>query len=76
MQKGVVANALVPPKSYISSAVNTAAAEKQSTTISKTIKTGFDDSLIKILANYLGRKVDQANTLDSLKLLNQDVKNA
>ena len=75
MQKGVVANALVPPKSYISSAVNTAA-EKQSTTISKTIKTGFDDRLIKILANYLGRKVDQANTLDSLKLLNQDVKNA
>ena len=76
MQKGVVANSSAPPKSYISSVVNTAAAAKQENTISKTLQTGFDDRLIKILANYLGRKVDQANTLDSLKLLNQDVKNA
>lgn len=76
MQKGVVANSSAPPKSYISSVVNTAAAAKQENTISTTLKTGFDDRLIKILANYLGRKVDQSDTLNSLKLLNQDVKNA
>jgi hypothetical protein len=76
MQKGVVANSSVPPKSYISSVVNTAVAAKQENTISKTIQSGFDDRLIKILANYLGRKVDQSNTLNSLKLLNEDVKNA
>jgi hypothetical protein len=76
MQKGVVANSSVPPKAYISTVVNTASAAKQENLISKTLQSGFDDRLIKILANYLGRKVDQADTLNSLKLLNQDVKNA
>jgi len=63
------------PKVYIDSAANTSLAQKQVSEISAKLKTQFDDRLIVILRNYLTRKVDQANTLDSLKLLNQDVKN-